>query len=130
MEVKRITKKLRLSVDDSIRFQLITALVFLKKEMLTPSELTILTHLVKAKEVELGAFCNETAKAIYVIEKMEDFAVRSQNVRNIVNKLHKRGFISKSAGKGKKTIQLSPDIEMNFEGNVMLDYQFLSINES
>jgi DNA-binding MarR family transcriptional regulator len=130
MNVNRVTRKLRIAPADSVRFQLITSLVFFKKETLTPSELDILTHLALAGESELGSFCTETTKKMYVIEKMEEFSVKSQNIRNIINKLHKRGFIDKSTGKGKKSIMIHPDIELQCKGNVLLDYNFLSVNEA
>lgn len=126
MDVNRVTKKLRLPVEDSVRFQLITALVFTRKESITPTELDILIHLTLAGEAELGKFCNETVKKMYVIERMEDFSVKAQNIRNIITKLCKRNIVEKSAGKGKKTIKLHPTIEVFYQGNVLLDYQFLT----
>lgn len=129
MEVNRITKKLRITPQDSVRYQLITSIIFFKKETLTPSELDILVYLAMEGEVELGKFCNETTKKMYVIEKMEQFSTKAQNVRNIINKLVKRGFIDKSLSPGRKSIKLHPEIEVHYEGNVLLDYNFLSVNQ-
>ena len=129
MDVNRITKKLRIAPKDSVRYQLITAIIFFKKEILTKSELDILVHLAIDGEVDLGTFCNETTKKMYVIEKMEQFSTKAQNIRNIVNKLTKRGFIVKSEGRGKKTISLDPTIEVYHKGNVLLDYNFLSVTQ-
>ena len=130
MDINRVTKKIRLSQMESVRFQLITALMFFKKETLTSSELDILTHLVLAEEDELGRFCTETVKKMYTITKMEEFSVKSQNIRNIITKLSKRGFILKSTGKGKKTIKLNPSIEIYHTGNVLLDYNFISTQDA
>ena len=130
MNVQRVTKKLRITPSDSVRFQLITALVFFKKETLTPSELDILTNLALEGTIELGAFCTSTTKKLYTIDKMEEFSVKSQNIRNIITKLNKRGFVDKSTGKGKKTIRLHPNIEIQADGNVLLDFHFLSTNEA
>ena len=129
MDVNRITKKLRITAQDSVRYQLITSIIFFRKETLTPSELDILIYLAMEGEVELGKFCNDTAKKMYTIERMEEFSSRSQNVRNILNKLVKRGLVDKSLDPGRKNIKLHPEIEVYHEGNVLLDYNFLSISE-
>jgi len=129
MEVNRITKKLRITPQDNVRYQLITSIIFFKKETLTPSELDILVYLAMEGEIELGTFCNETTKKMYIIEKMEQFSTKAQNVRNIINKLVKRGFIDKSLEPGRKSIKLHPEIEVHYEGNVLLDYNFLSVNQ-
>ena len=57
---------------------------------------------------------------------MEDFAVKSQNVRNIINKLHKKGVVTKTVGNGKRLIVLNPAVEVFWKGNVLIDYNFLS----
>lgn len=129
MEVNRITKKLRVTPQDSVRYQLITSIIFFKRETLTPSELDILVHLTIQGESELGKFCNQTTKEMYTIEKMEQFSTKAQNVRNIINKLVKRGFIDKSISPGRKTIKIHPEIEVHHEGNVLLDYNFLSVTQ-
>ena len=128
MEVNKVTKKLRLTPQESVKFQLITELVFFKQATLTPSELEILTDLTLEGEIELGAFCNKTAKKMYVITKMEEFGVKAQNVRNIISKMEKKEFITKTIGKGKKKIKLHPNIEVFYEKNVLLDYNFISQN--
>ena len=130
MKANKITKKINLSVEDSIRFQLMTELIFFKGVTVTESELKILGLLVMTGEIELGFFCNETAKIIYKIDKMEDFAVKSQNVRNIVNKLYKKEIIEKvKNSKGKKWIRFTSNIPIKHKGNVLLEYNFLSLNE-
>ena len=66
---------------------------------------------------------------MYTIEKMEQFSTKAQNVRNIINKLVKRGFIDKSFEPGRKFIKLHPEIEIHYQGNVLLDYNLLSVNQ-
>jgi DNA-binding MarR family transcriptional regulator len=128
MDVNRVTKKLRIMPEDSVRYQLITSIIFFRKETLTPSELDILTNLALAGEVELGTFCTDTTKKMYVIDKPEQFSTKSQNIRNIINKLTKRDLIVKSDSPGKKMIKLNSSIEVYHKGNVLLDYNFLSVN--
>ncbi len=128
MDVNRITKKLRITPEDSVRYQIITSIIFFKKETLTPSELDILVYLAIAEESELGKFCNDTTKKMYVIKEPEHFSVKSQNIRNIINKLVKRGFVEKSTEPGKKTIKLNHEIKAYYKGNVLLDFNLLSVN--
>lgn len=129
MNVNKISKKLRITPQDSVRYQLITSIIFFRKETLTPSELDIMVQLALEGEAELGSFCTEITKKLYVIERPEQFSTKSQNVRNIINKLNKRGFIDKSLQPGKKTIRIHPEIEVHHKGNVLLDYNFLSVEQ-
>jgi hypothetical protein len=126
MDVKRAQKKLRLSSPDIIKYQLLTELVFFKKENLIPSDLEILTLLVMWGPIELGAFCMDAAKVLYPETLPEDLSLRSQNIRNRIVKLEKRNIISKS-NTGRKTISLSSDINILSNGNILLDYNYLSV---
>ena len=130
MNVNRVTKKLRISPRDSVRYQLITAVIFFKKQTLTPTELDILMELVLEDKMsaDLSSFCTETTKKLYTIEKPEQFSTKSQNVRNIINKLVKRNLIEKSEGPGKKIISIAYDLDIHHQGNVLLDYNFLSVH--
>lgn len=130
MKVKKIEKKNVLSIEEFIKFQLMVELVFNKKITLNPSELDVLVLIVVAGEIELGVFCTETVKILYNIEKMEQFAIKSQNIRNIVNKLSKKGLVEKTkATTGKKWIRLDEKITIHFRGNNLLSYNYLCYNE-
>ena len=128
MDVKTIEKKTKLTVEQSVKFQLLTQLVFFKGMILTNTEIDIMTYLVIGKIKDLSSFCTEATKKMYKIDKMEEFAVRSQNIRNIVNKLVKKNLVVKSQEVGKKSIALNPAIEIFFEGPILLNYMFLSVN--
>jgi len=128
IQVKKIEQKRKLTVEESVKYQLITKLVFFEQMVLTPIEIEILVNLVISKENDLSSFCTLAVKKMYKIEKMEEFAIRSQNIRNIINKLVKKQLIVKSANVGKKSIKLNPKIEIFFEGAILLNYQFLSIH--
>ena len=45
MQVYKVEKKLRLTKEDAVKYQLITELIFLKKDLLIDSDLNILTLL-------------------------------------------------------------------------------------
>jgi hypothetical protein len=129
MEVNRVQKKLRLSKYDAVKYQLMTELVFLKKEYLIPSDLELLTLLAIWGPMELGKFCTAAAKTLYTFTEVEEFSIRAQNVRNRVSKLEKRNFVVKTKS-GKKQIELSNSISVFVKGNVLIDYNFLAVESN
>jgi hypothetical protein len=129
MQVNRIQKKVRLNAHDLIKYQIMTEVVFFGKEHLIPSDMELLTLLALWGPVELVSFCSAAAKHLYPDIKPEEIAVRSQNVRNRIVKLEKRGLVEKSK-KGKKMIQVAEKITLASKGNVLLDYNFLSVETS
>lgn len=129
MEVKKINKKLRLSTSDIIKYQIITEILFFKKEYLIPSDLEILTLLVMWGPLELGGFCAAAAKVIYPKSLPEELSTRAQNIRNRIVKLEKRDIIVKSKN-GRKVIALNPTIDIQSKGNILLDYNYLAIETS
>jgi hypothetical protein len=126
MQVNRIQKKVRLNVHDLVKYQIMTEVVFFGKEHLIPSDMELLTLLALSGPVELVSFCTLAAKHLYPTMKAEEIAVRSQNVRNRIVKLEKRNLIEKNK-EGKKVIQVSSKITLACKGNVLLDYNLLSI---
>jgi hypothetical protein len=126
MEVKKINKKLKLSTLDIVRYQLLTEVMFFKKEYLIPSDLEILTLLVMWGPIELGGFCAAAAKVIYPESLPEDLSTRAQNIRNRIVKLEKRNIVVKSKT-GRKIIALNSDIDVYSKGNILLDYNYLTI---
>jgi hypothetical protein len=129
MEVKRVSKKLRMTQHDLVKYQIMTEVVFFKKENVIPFDMELLTLLGTWGPMELGIFCTKAAKILYPDMKPEEIAVRAQNVRNRVVKLEKRGLIEKSK-RGKKIIGISPAITLESKGNVLLDYNFLAVETS
>ena len=129
-EVKKIHKKLRMTPYELVKFQLITELVFFRKENLIPSDIEILTLLTMCGQVEIGRFCNFAAKKMYKTMEMEEFAVRSQNIRNRLIKLEKRGFVNRiTLSTSRKGIELDKGIEIQSKGNLLLEYNFLALKD-
>ncbi len=126
MEVNKIEKKYRLSRYELVKYQLITELVFFKKEHIADSDLELLIWLGVNGPIDLTKFCSYIVKKSHKDIEPEEFAVKSQNVRNKLTKLEKRGLVVKS-DTYKKMIQLTPSIELHMKGNVLLDYKFLSL---
>ena len=49
-----------------------------------------------------------------------------QTIRNVLIKVEKDGLIQKT-GKGRKKISISPELKIQTQGNVLLNYKFLHI---
>lgn len=129
-EVKKIHKKLRMTPYELVKFQLITELIFFRKENIIPSDIEILTLLAMCGQVEIGRFCNFATKKLYKSIEMEEFAIRSQNIRNRLIKLEKRGFITRVVlSTTRKGIELSKSIEIQSKGNLLLEYNFLALKD-
>ena len=126
MEVNKVEKKYRLTHYDLVKYQVITEFVFFKKENLIDTDLELLTLLALEGPVELTKFCNNTVKKTYPDIAPEEFGVRSQNIRNKLTKLEKRGLIRKSDSY-KKTIEIAMSVPVLKSGNVLLDYKFLAL---
>ena len=129
MEVSKIEKKYRLTHYDLVKYQVITEFVFFKKESLIDTDIDLLTLLAMDGPVELTKFCNEVVKKTFADTIAEEFAVKSQNVRNKLGKLEKRGLIEKSDSY-KKIIQIAISVPVIKTGNVLLDYKFLAVETS
>lgn len=126
MEVNKVQKKIRVTPYELVKYQIITNLIFFKKEHLIPSDIEILTMLALWGPVELSKFCNAAAKKLYGQIEAEEFSVRAQNVRNRVSKLEKRNIVVKSRD-NKKLIQITPAIDIHRKGNILLDYNLLAL---
>ena len=126
MQVSKIQKKHRVDKYDLVRYQIITELVFMHKQALIPVDIEILTLLSLWGPMELSKFCNSVAKKLYTVIEVEQFSIRAQNIRNRVTKLEKRGFIVKSNDK-KKLVTINPTLNIVMNGNILLVYNFLSI---
>lgn len=129
MEVTKIEKKYRLSRYELVKYQLITDLLFFKKQHISDSDLELLTWLGLKGPVDLTNFCNFIVKTTNKEIQPEEFAVKSQNVRNKLSKLEKKGYVVKSETY-KKMIELSPTLAVQRTGNILLDYKFLSVEAS
>jgi hypothetical protein len=101
-------------------------IAFLRKEHVIPSDLEFLTLLALWGPMDLTAFCEKAANHIYTDVDPYDLPKRSQNVRNRVVKLEKRGLMIKQK-KGKKQVMVTPELIRSDSGAILLDYQFLSV---
>lgn len=127
MQINRVTRKVRLdSLVTAVKYQLITELVFLRKQSIIDNDLTYLALLGTLGATPLKDFCNKAVKYVFGFHDLDNYAVRVQAVRNRLNLLEKRGFIVKE-GKSKKIIKLSPSIPLENSGNILLEYSFIYV---
>ena len=115
--VNQVDKRVRMNRWDIIKYQLVTH-CYLYKIVVSESDLECLTLLAMEGEAELTSFCN----------KAHDQKIFSsiQSVRNCLTKVEKKQLIKKE-GKNKKKIYINPDIKVHSNGNILLDFKFLSI---
>ena len=115
--VNQVDKKVRMSRDEIVKFQLITH-CYLTKIPVSEADLECLALLAIEGEQELTSFCGKA-------HERKIFSSQ-QSVRNCLTKAEKKGLIVKE-GKNKKKIFVNPDINVYSKGNILLDYKFLSV---
>jgi hypothetical protein len=111
MEIDVIDKKVELSLLDMVRFQL-TVHCFIKGIKISPAQLKTLAYLSIWGEMNFSDFC-------IMIQEKEIFG-NTQTVRNFILLSVREGYVIRK-GKGKKLIELSDDIELVSEGNILLN---------
>jgi hypothetical protein len=126
MEAKRVLRKLRIARQDSIQYQILTEL-FLRKVYLNQSDIELMTLLGLWGPIDLNQFCEQAAEIVY--KDTPKVIARVQNVRNRLVLLEKKNLVLKTlAGKKKKTLSLAEGFDVEKTGNILLDYNFLSID--
>lgn len=115
--VNQVQKKVKMSKWDVVKFQILTH-CYINRITMSESDLNCLTLLSFNQPIELTNFCLDASAE-------EDWIFKSpQTVRNSINKSEKKGLIIKDAT-NKKIIMLNPDLKIQTEGIILLDYKFL-----
>jgi hypothetical protein len=113
--VNKVDLKHQVDINVSIKFQIVTY-CFFNNTLISNSDLKFLTELAKVQEIELTKFCSDAvSKGIFK---------SSQSARNAITKAEKKNLLIKK-GHNKKTISLNPDINVQSNGLVLLDYKIL-----
>lgn len=123
-----VDKKVSMSLEDIIRFQLVTY-CYIHKIILSESDLSCLTLLGLNKKVELSDFCNACCE---ISNRDKDSAIpyqkaifkTPQTVRNCVAKMRNYNIINRDTS---KTIELNPELYIQSEGNVLLNFKMFHI---
>lgn len=118
--VNQVDKRVKMNPWSIVKYQLVTH-CFLSTIQLSNAELNCLTYLALEGEQELTSFCN-------IIYEKHIFS-SPQSARNCLAKLEKKGMIVKE-GKNKKKIIINPALNIFSNGNILLDFKFLSVAES
>jgi hypothetical protein len=116
--VNQVQKRVKLPKWEIVKFQILTH-CYINRITMSESDLNCLTLLSFNEPVELSNFCLDASSE-------EDWIFKSpQTVRNSINKAEKNGLVIKDKS-NKKIIKLNPDLKIQTEGVVLLDYKFLS----
>tara|TARA_R110000751_G_scaffold233590_2_gene334521 strand:+ start:51 stop:413 length:363 start_codon:yes stop_codon:yes gene_type:complete len=115
--VNKIEKKIQVSRDEVIQYQILTY-CFFNGIQISMSDLNCLYSLSLMEDIELTIFCDK-------ISELGIFK-SSQSCRNALSKAEKKGLIIKK-GNNKKTISLNPDMDIQIEGTLFLDFKILGI---
>jgi len=115
--VNQVDKRVKMSGWQIVKYQILTH-CYLYNIQVSESDLDCLTLLAIEGDQELTTFCN----------KAHDKQIFSstQSVRNCLTKSEKKGLIKKE-GKNKKKIFINPELKVHSQGNILLDFKFLSI---
>lgn len=113
----QVEKRMRLTTWQTVKYQLLTH-CYLYNIQVSDADLDCLTFLALEGEQELTSFCLKAFnKKIFS---------STQSVRNCLTKAEKKNLIKKE-GKNKKKIYIHPDIKVVAQGNILLDFKFLSV---
>lgn len=113
--VNKVDLKHQVDINVSIKYQIVTY-CFFNDIIISNSDLKFLTELAKVQEIELTKFCLDAVG--------RDIFKSSQSARNAITKAEKKNLLLKK-GHNKKTISLNPDINVQSNGLVLLDYKIL-----
>lgn len=114
--VNQVQKKMVMPIKDIIKFQILTH-CYLTKIALSDSDLECLTLLSIIGPIELSSFCFEASDEHSVFKS-------EQTVRNCINKCEKNALVIKDSN-NKKIVMVNPDLKIQTEGSILLDYKFL-----
>jgi len=113
--VNQVQKKVIMSKKDIIKYQILTH-CYINKIALSDSDFECLTLLSTIGPLELSIFCFEASDE-HIIFKSE------QTVRNCINKCEKHSLVVKDP-KNKKIVMVNPNLKVQTEGSILLDYKF------
>ena len=115
--VNQVQKKVRMPKWDVVKFQILTH-CYINHITVSESDLNCLTLLSFNQPIELTHFC-------YDASAEEEWIFKTpQTVRNCINKAEKNKLVIKD-GDNKKMIMLNPDLKIQTQGTILLDFKFL-----
>ena len=116
--VNQVQKRVKLPKWDVVKFQILTH-CYINRITISDSDLNCVTLLCFNEPVELSNFCLDASLE-------EDWIFKSpQTVRNSINKAEKNNLVVKDPD-NKKVIKINPELKIQTEGVILLDYKFIS----
>jgi hypothetical protein len=116
--VNQVEKRVKMLKWDVVKFQILTH-CYINRITMSESDLNCLTLLSFNQPIELSYFCIDTSTD-------EEWIFKSpQTVRNSINKSEKNGLVIKDPN-NKKLIMLNPNLKIQIEGTILLDYKILA----
>ena len=115
--VNQVQKRVKMLKWDVVKFQILTH-CYINRIAMSESDLNCLTLLSFNQPIELTSFCYDASADDEAIFKSP------QTVRNCINKAEKNALVVKDAS-NKKLILINPDIKLQTQGTILLDYKFL-----
>lgn len=130
-QFKIVDKKVQMSEEQIIKFQLITY-CYLNKISISESDLACLTLLALNEKAELSAFCNACCAPEFRDKETSLTYTKvifktPQTVRNCLTKMADYNIITKEGLGHGKLIELNPELKLQAKGNVLLNYKMFSI---
>jgi hypothetical protein len=115
--VNQVQKRVKMPKWEIVKFQILTH-CYINRIAMSESDLNCLTLLCFNEPIELTHFC-------YDASSEEDWIFKSpQTVRNCINKAEKNKLVIRDS-ENKKLIMVNPDLKIQTEGTLLLDYKFL-----
>ena len=126
-----VDKKVNMTLEEIIRFQLITY-CYIKRITLSEAELSCLTLLGLNKKTELSNFCNACCDPENRDREPDSVYTKTifktpQTVRNCLTKMINNNIVSKEGLGHNKTVELNHELQMQIEGNILLNYKFYHV---
>lgn len=112
-----VNKQVQMTRSEIIKYQIITH-CYINKLAMSESDYNCLTLLGALGESDLTEFCIFTAE--------HSIFKTTQTVRNCLVRMEKQGLISK-IGRSKKRIALSPELKIQANGGILLNYKIFYI---
>ncbi len=115
--VNQVDKRVKMNKWDIVKYQILTY-CYINSIFISEADLNCLTYLALEGSQELTSFCNKVyAKKIFS---------SIQSARNSLTKAEKKNLIKKE-GKNRKKIYINPELKIYSQGNILLDFKFLSV---
>jgi hypothetical protein len=126
-----VEKKVSMTLEEIIKFQIITY-CYIHKITLSESDLNCLTLLGLNNQAELSDFCNaccahENRDKEPTLQHTKVIFKTPQTVRNCLAKMKNYNIISKEGLGHNIIVELSSDLKIQIEGNILLNFKIYHI---